>query len=370
MVFPNFKKSILNVSATLSEFLGVPTEHATLDVLKRELAKDYKNVVFLIFDAMGMHPLRTNLAPDDFLMRHIREELTSVFPSTTTNATRTLISAKSPAQHGWFAWSVYFDEINKAIDLFCDRNHYDHSQTVPADWVRNHLPYKPYYFENKSQYEINTILPPFVNRCEPAQNNYFFDILYEQFHHLGEICKKPGKQFVYSYSPQPDKTMHDYGVASPEAKEMIKAINDAVEEFAMEHPDTLIVITADHGQMDVEEAILVWDDFELLNCLAVLPCGDPRAMFVRLKPGQEERFLKHMKTKYGDEVEVFKSKELIEKGVFGGVGGQTHRLGDYIVVATRRKYFRFCELDAEFIGLHTGLTLEEMMVPLIIAGGR
>jgi len=427
-VFPDYNKNIVNVSATLAGFLDVSSRHKVLPALADELVKGYKNVVFLCFDGLGVHPLEKNLGKKDFLRAHIKDTLTSVFPSTTTNATTTLVSASRPAEHGWFAWSLYLEKAGKVVDLFCDRNHYDYTDVVTADFVRKQLPYEAYYLKaeshceedaehrtkqslhedkplssgkgnlgrfahrdcllavaarvpnvaaaprNDNRYEINTVFPRFVTE-DLAKNNHYFDILDEQFEHLSTICKKEGKQFVYGYNPQPDGVMHQFGVTSHEAKKYIKSINDAVADFAAAHPDTLLIITADHGMTNVQSAIKTWEDPDLLDLLEVPPYGDPRVMIVKVKKDKTMDFLAHMRKKYKADVNVYLSKALINKGVFGN--GKLpnprvtlDRLGDFMVVIKTAKYFRFCESDGDYKGMHTGLTPEEMLVPLIIVGGK
>ena len=157
---PNWSKSNLNISATLAEFLGSPNNNDTLPMLKEELSKEYRNVVFICFDGMGINPLKINLDEDAFLRRNIKDVLTSTFPSTTTNATTSLISNKYPLEHGWFGWSLHFDEINKNIDIYLHRD----SQTGELiDYEYPIAESVEMYFENaKTDYEINTVLPPYV----------------------------------------------------------------------------------------------------------------------------------------------------------------------------------------------------------------
>ena len=52
---PDFQNSVLNISATLAEFLGAPNQNAALPVLREELGRDYRNVVFLCFDEHPSH---------------------------------------------------------------------------------------------------------------------------------------------------------------------------------------------------------------------------------------------------------------------------------------------------------------------------
>ena len=90
LIKPDWQNSNLNISATLAEFLNVPNNNATLSILKEELNKGYKNIVFICFDGMGINPLKINLGKDSFLRKNIKQVLRSTFPSTTTNATTSL----------------------------------------------------------------------------------------------------------------------------------------------------------------------------------------------------------------------------------------------------------------------------------------
>lgn len=95
---PNWKKSNLNISATLASFLGAPNKNATLPILKKELEKGFKNVVFICFDGLGINPIEKNLNNNSLLKKNIKQVLTSTFPSTTTNATTSLICNKQPLE--------------------------------------------------------------------------------------------------------------------------------------------------------------------------------------------------------------------------------------------------------------------------------
>ncbi len=75
LIQPDWTKSNLNISATLAEFLGAPNKNATLPILKNELAKGYKNVVFICFDGLGIYPMEKNLNEDDFLRNNIKQTL-------------------------------------------------------------------------------------------------------------------------------------------------------------------------------------------------------------------------------------------------------------------------------------------------------
>lgn len=362
-ITPNFKNCNLNISATLAKFLGAENKNATLIELEKELDKNYKNVVFICFDGMGMHPLEINLCKTSILRQNIKRVLVSTFPSTTTNATTSLLTNKLPLEHGWFGWNLYFEDIRKNIDLFTHRN----SQTgekVDYDYPMGQI--TDYYFDNAhTDYQINTIFMPYCYAKYQTRNTYIHDE-FELEKSIIKITNKPGKQFIYAYFDDPDKTMHDFGVTSEQAKGKIESINNVVQRLSKTCEDTLFIITADHGQIDISGHIEFYKDSELNNMLECIPFLDARTPAFRVKKGYKKIFEQKFKEKYSKDFVLFKSKDLIKKGYFGDFGDKGFLLGDYIAIGTSTgKTFLSHKNNHRFLGHHTSLT-QEMLVPLIL----
>jgi len=360
---PNWKKSNLNISATLAEFLGAPNNNTTLPILEKELAKGYKNVVFICFDGMGINPIVKNLNKNDFLRKNIKQTLTSTFPSTTTNATTSLTSNLFPLQHGWLAWSLYFDEIKRNVDLY---PHADSQTGEKLDYVYPMYDNSICYFDNaNTDYNITPILPVYV-QTKSEDKKIVIENEFDLCKSIKKVCNKKGKQFIYAYLPEPDSTMHDFGVTSIEAKAKFESINNEVEKLCNELKDTLMIITSDHGQVDIEGYVEFYKDEELNNMLECAPYLDARTPAFIVKKGCERQFETKFKQKYDKDFKLFKSKDLINKGYFGKHGEYSHLLGDYIAIGTyTHKEFLNYENSPRFKGHHTSLT-EEMRVPLII----
>ncbi len=360
---PNWQKSNLNISATLAQFLGAPNTNETLPILKEELSKSYKNVVFICLDGLGINPININLEEDSFLRRNIRQTLTSTFPSTTTNATTSLTCNKLPLEHGWFGWSMHFDEIKQNIDIYLHKN----SQTgEKVDYTYPIADNSDCYFDHtNTDYEINPVLPIFV-QTHSEEKKIIIENEFDLCDEIRNVCNKPGKQFVYAYLPEPDATMHEYGVSSHQAKELINCINNEIEKLAQDLTNTLIIITADHGQIDVEGYVEFYKDKEMNGLLECPPYLDARTPAFKVKKGQEKLFEHLFEKKYGEDFELFKTSDLISQGYFGDKGNFGHLLGDYIAIGTfTHKLFLYDEHMPRFKGHHTSLT-EEMEVPLIM----
>ena len=124
--------------------------------------------------------------------------------------------------------------------------------------------------------------------------------------------------------------MHDYGVSSPEAKKIIESISQNLMALYENVEDTLFIITADHGQVDITDYVSLYEDEVLMNMLEIYPFLEARAP------------------------------------AFLVIGDKAGLLGDYIAVGTyTHKQALLTPVSTKFKGHHTSLT-EEMEVPLIL----
>ena len=368
LIKPDFENNIINISATIAQFLGCPNDKPILPNLKKELDKGYKNVVFLILDGMGINPVNKNLSESSFLRKNIKQVVTSVFPSTTTNAMTTYLTNKYPMEHGWFGWSLYFEELGRAVSIFLDADTYT-GEPIERGYVKKTLPYEPFYRKANTDCTVNLVVPEFWD--DGDENRFVWNSLDEMFGHIENICQKAGKQLIFTYCTEPDSTMHRYGVSSAEANQVINGLNDRIEALYAKLSDTLFIVTADHGQIDVGERIEICNDKELLAMLEWPMYLEPRATAFKVKKNCHKKFVEEFNKKYGDDFKLFKVEDLIKDNYFGGeiVNEHAKLLGDYIAVCTTDKIFKLHELSHDYKGHHTSLT-EEMEVPLIIVGNK
>ncbi len=364
LIRPDFQNSIVNLSATVAEFLGCPNDKPVLQDLSRALKSGYKNVVLLIFDGLGMYPLEQNAEACSFLRSRVARVLTSVFPSTTTNATTSIRTNTYPMQHGWFGWSLYFEELHRAVDIFRDVDSFT-GDPIEQGYSSRRLPTTPFYTHASTEYKIGAVVPPF---WEGEEDRLIWNTVDEFFDHISAFCRREGKHFVYAYCTQPDSVMHEFGVTSAEARATIAALSKGVEALSSSLSDTLFLVTADHGQIDIRGNFALYEDEELLSLLECRPYLEARAAAFRVKERCREKFEALFREKYGKDFALFGSKELIRQNYFGS-GNREHEtlLGDYLAVGTTDKIFRLTPRSRPYKGHHTSLT-EEMLVPLILIG--
>jgi hypothetical protein len=187
---------------------------------------------------------------------------------------------------------------------------------------------------------------------------------------------EPG--LVYLYWGEVDKVGHEWGWQSPQWADQVTETDRELGRLARSMAaGTLLVITADHGMVDVDRAQLI--DVATEPDLAAgveLVAGEPRATHVHLVPelGSAEGtglVAERWRSVLGDRAVVATRDEAIASGWFGEVAREVAPvIGDLVVAATgvagvvdsRTQTPHSIELR----GMHGSLTPGEMLVPLLV----
>ena len=103
--YPDYNNSIVNLACSVIKHYGAENHHETLAIFDNYLEKNYKNVVVMLLDGLGVDALENHLDKGSFLRRHFVSEISTVFPPTTTAATTSVESGLTPKEHGWLGWS-------------------------------------------------------------------------------------------------------------------------------------------------------------------------------------------------------------------------------------------------------------------------
>lgn len=358
---PDYQNSILNVVNSILNNYGAPHRYRTLPAVDEILKKDYRHVVLLVLDGMGVSVLERFLPEDSFLRRHFQREISSVFPPTTVAATTTLESGLAPAEHGWLGWSMYFPEIQDKVNVFLNTT--GNGGVIDGELLASRM--MPY---EKVGSQIMHVCETKAYEVSPF-GNYHVDTFEELVSGVKTLCERDEKNYLYAYWPEPDHVMHEGGCTCREAGEWLEKIDLALERLSGELSDTLLLVTADHGHINGRNVSMEAYP-ELMDCLKCLPAVEPRALSFHLKEGMEERFLEIFKENFEKEFLLFSRKEITESQLFGE--GAYHprfqeAIGDYFAVAVGElNLFDTDEEKEAIIGVHAGLTKEEMTVPLIV----
>ena len=377
IIYPDYNNSILNLITSFLKYYNVETNHKSLKELDEKLEKRYKNVVFIILDGMGSHILE-RVSKNGIFEKNKVKTITSVYPSTTTAALTTYYSGKPPYETGWIAWSQYFKEYGRALDMLSHKESYqnDTLENKRIDVFKDVINYETVFNKiEKTNPNVNVyeIMPDYSDR--KANRSLRANNIEEICEHIKLICSGNKKEtFTMAYCDNPDGLLHKYGCKSKEVKEMIKNAEKCIEKMRQElSDDTIIVLSADHGHKDINKAYTLLDYPELQECLIMPPSLESRALTFWVHQDKKEKFEYLFKQNFGKEFLLLTKQEFLEKGFLGS--GVKHKkiedfIGDYIAMSISDSIIVLETYLAEGKKIkestHCGLTEDEMEVPLII----
>ncbi len=178
---------------------------------------------------------------------------------------------------------------------------------------------------------------------------------------------RAGERFVYAYYDGIDKVAHEHGFG-PYFDAELRAVDRLVADVAGElTPGTALVVTADHGQVQVDARSLAIPADVMAH--TALVSGEGRFRWLHARPGCHDRLAASAAQAFGDVAWVHTVDELEEGGWFGGrlTDAARGRLGDVAVIAQQLVAFTD-PADPGELALrcrHGSVTPEEMFVPLL-----
>ena len=376
IVLPDYNHSILNLITSILKYYNVQTNHTSLESLDDRLKRKYKNIVFIILDGMGEHILN-NLSPDGYFNKNKIDCITSVYPSTTTAALTTYYSGKPPYETGWIAWSQYFKEYGRALDMLSHKESYkgENIQDAKINVFEELVNYEPIFGRieqaspNVKAYEI---MPSYSDRR--SKRSIRADSVEEIIENIEMLCKTSNEKFVLAYCDNPDGLLHKFGVNSDEVNSFIMQTENQLKEMREKlGEDTIVIVSADHGHKNIEKAYTILDYPEIQECLILPPSLESRTVAFWVKEDMKKQFEERFKNVFGDEFLLMTKDEFLDKHFLGF--GEKHPkiddfIGNYIALSVSSSIIRLETYLADGKPVkkstHCGLTKEEMEVPVIV----
>lgn len=365
--FPDYENCILQIPNSILKAIGCDCKEKSYVKLDKILSSNPKNIIFVILDGLGAN-IVDNLPQHNFFKKHKIGKLSTVFPPTTTAATVSYKTILPPASHGWLGWSMFFKQKNQFVDIFKNCDSITKQQYL-GSIINEFCPITTYY-EKASKYRtVYKLNPPYENYGD--SKSFDFNSEKEFFNLLKMIANLPEQKIIVSYMEEPDYTMHDYGPSSIEAKNVIERLAKEFENVMCELEDTVLIISADHGQVDIEKIHYLNDYPKIMECLQRPVSLEARAVNFFVKKGKHKLFEKYFNNAFGGEYLLFTKQEVLDKQLFGKGKYPQEYLGDYLACATKNSIIQTIYKDApmphNFKGHHAGLTQNEMQVPVIVS---
>ena len=329
---------------------------------------DASAVVVLVLDGLGWRQLeqRANVAP--VLNSLAGGPISTVAPSTTATALSSIATGLTPAEHGILGYRMLMrGAVTNMLRWATDEG------------VRRH-DVSPREFQPARAFCGQRV--PYVTSQELIGSSFSDAHLFGGVAHgyralsslpvvVSELVRS-GATFVHAYYPGVDKIAHERGFGEFYDAELACA-DRMVDDLLNRLPrDAVVLVTADHGQVEVRDRLLYPSD-DLLR-LIELQSGEGRMRWMHARPGAEVELFEAACEEFGGVAWVRRRSEAIAEGWFGPhfPAPMNGRLGD-VVIAPFAPVSLFEEADSgpfNLICRHGSLTEDEVLVPLIAGQGR
>ena len=327
-------------------------------------ALDADQVVLLVLDGIGWDQLhdRASLAPT--LLGMTGGPITSVSPSTTATALTSITTGLAPGEHGVVGYRVAVDhEVLNVLRWNTPAG--DARKTIDP---RAFQPAEPFCHQR----------PCIVTKAEFVTTGFssahLAGVRFNGYRTTSSLlveihwALRAGEPFVYAYYDGVDKVSHEYGLGEHFDAEY-RAVDHLVAEILDGlPPGAALVITADHGQVEVGDRIVQLDADVAAH--VSFQSGEGRFRWLHARPGRVEALAEAARARHGDTAWVRTRDQTIDEGWWGPAvtDAARGRLGDVALVAREPVSYHDAADSGpyELIGRHGSLTAAEMYVPLLV----
>ena len=181
------------------------------------------------------------------------------------------------------------------------------------------------------------------------------------------------RALVYVYERALDHTGHNHGWRSPQWRRVLHRLDGFVADLrARLDADTCLLVTGDHGMVDVPARRKIWveDDRRLMRHVELVG-GEARLR--QLYTAAPEAVAAAWRAVLGEQAEVVLGPEAVDAGWFGPVAPNlASRIGDVLALARDdwAMTSRAAPGEARMVGMHGGCSPAESAVPLLIDPGK
>ncbi|BCW44563.1 nucleotide pyrophosphatase/phosphodiesterase family protein [Arthrobacter sp. StoSoilB5] len=340
-----------------------------------------QRVCVVLADGLGRNLLKQKASHTPFLRSilaagqgSVPNWIDSAFPSTTAASLASLGTGLPAGQHGMVGYDVLDPSQDKVVNLL---GNWD-AHVDPAVWQ----PHATVFERISAEVDVVTVsLPQFGNSpmTQAALRGSRFvggTTLHARTAAAAEAMSGGGRSLMYFYVNELDKAGHRYGCQSDRWEHQLEELDSTVKRLSATLPaGTTIVVTGDHGMLDVPESQRI--DYSADPSLVAgvrHTAGEPRMVHLYLEPGlpdaQRESLISAWRTRFGERIWAFTREQAIRAGLFGDVQPEVAaRIGDVMIAArdTLALYDtrRVRPASLEVVGQHGSLTKAEREVPFL-----
>lgn len=336
-----------------------------------------QSAIVFVVDGLGRSNLASRTGHARFLATAMakRDIAHTVFPSTTAAALTSLLTGRSPGQHGIVGYRVRIPGTDQAPNQL---KGWESHGLDPASWQRaqplferENAAGRPCFVVSRSEYAGTGFTEATMRGATFVAAND----LDERMQQAAEVAARNPGALIYLYAPELDSLGHRHGWESDEWASGLERVDAAARRLAqLASPQTGVVVTADHGMVDVprHRHLLLRDGDGLTDGVRVIG-GEPRMLHLYTEPGQAAAVHAAWVESESSRSWVLTRDEAVQAGLFGLTDPEVlPRIGDVIVAARAGVAYYDDRLadkaSQKMVGQHGSMTPEERIVPLIRLG--
>lgn len=393
-----------NLPATIDYLLsGIKQNTLPQDVLGT-LPSRYNKVVLFFIDAFGWrffqqyadkYPLLKT-----FQQHGVVSKLTSQFPSTTPAHVTCINTGLNVSQSGVYEWNYY----EPLVDAVIAPLRFSYAGDSRPDTLKAaRLPSEAFY-PTRTFHQIlqsRGIQSHVFQHASYAHSTYSNSVLkgatsINPFRNLDEaleklttriLNKEESPAYYLLYYDKIDAICHTFGPDSPEMIHELDKLFQAMEQLFYQKilhltGDTLLMLTADHGQTEVFPHTTFYLNHRIPGLEACLqtnsrghpiaPAGSARDMFLHVKEEMLAETIALLQRHLNGRAEIYLTRDLIQQNFFGPTPPSPvflGRVGNVVILPHPREtvwWYKEGRFEMHFWGHHGGLTAEEMEIPLLL----
>ncbi len=351
--------------------------------------------IFFFMDGFGYHTLQWSLesfnlkSTEEFLKNASLDIISSTFPSTTSTATISCHTGLTPGEHGVLGYTQYMSSAGTVCNMInlsplgirgqsLISNGLDSENILKNGTVHSSLGsegIKSFYYSPRaiSKSGLTKLTTEAAVSRPYLSHSHLFTLL------KSDLEREKGRTFHFCYIPSVDTISHKVGPYTEETANEIESIFHMILELSKTHStrNTGIMISADHGHTVVPKENLrdIATDLKLRNNMIAPAVGDIRAPFLHLRKDKLKESVEHILGNYEGFVPLG-LEEAISKDLFGPCDPDKIRFGSgedivllppngFGIMDSTLSLLDPDSAEINMIGMHGGLSREEMEIPLI-----
>lgn len=395
--------SFTAIPASIAPLLGAPGLAALSDEFLPGRPRTFRAVVLILLDGFGWRFFE-KVADDYPALRRFAAasgvaKLTSQFPSTTAAHITCLHTGLEVGQSGVYEWQYYEPQFDAVITPLL----FSYAGTKERDQLKatGIAPERIYPTATLYQALAKSGIASYVIQHGEYTPSTYSDVVFAGATALGYrtlpealvnlrllLAQQRKPTYCVLYHDRFDALCHEYGPNSPQVDAELDAFLTTLERQLLVqldggHGDTLVLLTADHGQSETHPLRTVYlntdSDFAGLESFLkrdrhgkpIAPAGSPRDFFLYIRDELLDEAHDFLAARLAGRAVVYRTTDLIASGFFGAApvsGTFLGRVGNLVVLPYRGEAVWWYEKDRfeqKYFGHHGGLTPQEMEIPLL-----